>query len=183
MRNAAEAVRRALADVAEPLNLRWTFRVTRGLVLQETLAAAAEADVLVIGRESAFRESVTPAAKSRAQRGPVIVAIGGDEVADGTLAAAAAIAEQTSQPLHVLVLAEEEKDASQLRRQCAAQLGKHQVQAEVTILPPQHFQMIADLARQRRPSLLVLHRTSRIFDGGLLRAMERNLDCPIAVLC
>ena len=52
LRVQAEQVRRALAGVAGRRQLRWSFRVVRGQVAAELLAAAQEADVLALGRAS-----------------------------------------------------------------------------------------------------------------------------------
>lgn len=46
----AERSRQALAAVAEPWRLHWSFRVVRGEVVDEVLAAAYEADLVSIGK-------------------------------------------------------------------------------------------------------------------------------------
>jgi len=46
----AALARRAMASLANPIQLRWAFRVVRGEVNAEVLAAAAEIDILVLGR-------------------------------------------------------------------------------------------------------------------------------------
>jgi len=46
----AEQARRALASQASHAQVRWSFRVVRGEVSAEVLAAASEADVLVLGK-------------------------------------------------------------------------------------------------------------------------------------
>jgi len=46
----SEQVRRALALTAEPLQIRWSFRVVRGEVTSEIMAAASEFDLLAMGK-------------------------------------------------------------------------------------------------------------------------------------
>ena len=46
----AELARRAMASLANPIQLRWAFRVVRGDVNTEVLAAAEGIDILVLGR-------------------------------------------------------------------------------------------------------------------------------------
>ena len=46
----AEQARRAMASQASHAQLRWSFRVVRGEVTAEVLAAASDADVLVMGK-------------------------------------------------------------------------------------------------------------------------------------
>lgn len=46
----ARQARRELEQIAQRLGIRWSFRVTRGLVAQEILQAAAKADLVTLGR-------------------------------------------------------------------------------------------------------------------------------------
>lgn len=48
----ASQARRALANAAADAEATWTFRVVRGVVTTEILAAALEADLLTLGRAS-----------------------------------------------------------------------------------------------------------------------------------
>ena len=50
LRSQAEHARQELRQTAEQYALDWSFRVLRGMVTAELLAAAAEADLLVLGR-------------------------------------------------------------------------------------------------------------------------------------
>ena len=51
LRAQAERARRALARAAEREQVRWTFRVVRGPVLEELLAASAQADLISLGKQ------------------------------------------------------------------------------------------------------------------------------------
>jgi len=50
LKSRAALARRTLAQVAEALHLHWTFRVARGRIETELLAAAAEADMVAVGK-------------------------------------------------------------------------------------------------------------------------------------
>lgn len=50
LRAQAEIARRAMASLANPSHVRWSFQVVRGEVTAEVLAAASEIDILVLGR-------------------------------------------------------------------------------------------------------------------------------------
>jgi nucleotide-binding universal stress UspA family protein len=74
---AAEAQRR-LSAIAVPRQLRWSFRITRGQVSGEVMAAAAHADLLVLGSSSRplGREALLePSVRSliRAVKAPVLL--------------------------------------------------------------------------------------------------------------
>src|SRR5690625_4201814 len=50
LQDIADQARRALSEAALQANVKWTFRVRRGSVLNEILAAAEETDLLVFGK-------------------------------------------------------------------------------------------------------------------------------------
>ena len=50
LRAQGEQAHRAMASLANPANVRWSFRVVRGEVNAEVLAAASETDVLALGK-------------------------------------------------------------------------------------------------------------------------------------
>jgi nucleotide-binding universal stress UspA family protein len=69
----AERSRLALAAVAEPWRLRWSFRVVRGEMAEEVLAAAYEADLVSIGkigRQPASGGRLGPVARTVAAGAP-----------------------------------------------------------------------------------------------------------------
>ena len=66
MRGQAAAARRALAETAERRHLRWSFRVARGRVEAELMAAAAESDLVALGK--AFRPLTRRARLGRTAR-------------------------------------------------------------------------------------------------------------------
>lgn len=53
MRALANDTRRALAEIAEPALLRWSFRVARGSIASELLAGAGETDLILLLQEGA----------------------------------------------------------------------------------------------------------------------------------
>ena len=53
MRALADETRRALAAIAEPALLRWSFRVARGSIASELLAGAGETDLILLLQEGA----------------------------------------------------------------------------------------------------------------------------------
>ncbi|HEU5283260.1 MAG TPA: hypothetical protein VFU53_05580, partial [Burkholderiales bacterium] len=68
----AEQMRRLLMQTAAALELPWSFQVARGSLLDEVLAAAALADLTIVGERQAPVERSTGAARS--VRGEVRVA-------------------------------------------------------------------------------------------------------------
>ena len=86
MKVQAAAARRSLASAAERHRLRWSFRVARGNVARELVAAAARADLMVVGRARLahhLRIHVGPTARRVAAEAPAAVLIPGRGDRDG----------------------------------------------------------------------------------------------------
>ncbi len=115
LRAQAGRARQALAATAERVQVRWSFRVTRGPVTSEVLAAAAEADLVSMGKagwsltgqrrlgstaRAVLSQTSGPALVLRQGarlRGPVLVVYDGSAVARKALAAAVQIARPGAQ--------------------------------------------------------------------------------------
>lgn len=175
LRARATVLRHELEALAEQNKLRSTFRVVRGSVDSELLAAALESDLLALGRlghsfaRRARLGSVARAAVAKAASavllvwpdtdgGPVIVLYDGSAAGRRALATAAAVAgmEGESPDLRVLVWGPDEQAAFD-RRQLAVRL----LEPVRTHVQYQHLsggdpQRILDWVNKQHGSLLVL---------------------------
>ena len=137
LRARAAVLRRELAELAEQNKVSSTFRVVRGAVAGELIAAALEADVLALGRMghslsrrarlgSTARAAITRAASAvllvqpEVDAGPVLVLYDGSPGGGRALALAAEISGEGGE-LRVLVWGPDESSAF-ARRQLAAHL-------------------------------------------------------------
>ena len=68
LRAQGEQARRAMASLANPAQVQWSFRVVRGEVNAELLAAASEMDVLALGKTGWSSLAAIPSPPSRAGR-------------------------------------------------------------------------------------------------------------------
>jgi len=142
LRVKAEQARKALATAAERAQVRWSFRVLRGTVTAEVLAAASEADLLTLGKAGRSLTgrrlgSTALAAATNAPRAllfvqegipfgpPVLAVYDGSRGSRGALGAAIRLTHIVGDAMMVLILANAPDTARQLQEQ-AAQLIKGQ---------------------------------------------------------
>lgn len=187
----AERSRLALAAIAEPWRLRWSFRVVRGSVAEEVLAAAYEVDLVSIGkmgRQPSIGGRLGPTARSVAAAAPRSVLLtkhaiparhGVGVIFEGTpsavkaLWAAARLAHEEG-GLSVLIPAADGATAQRLEDQAAQLLHSRGWSARYRWfdsggeLPPQLL---------RGEGLLVAGA-----DSGLAQVLLEELDCPVLLV-
>ena len=172
LRARAAVLRRAVEDVAEQSKVSSTFRVVRGAVVGEVLAAALEADLLALGRlgHAVARRgrlgSTAQAAVARAasavllvhpamENGPVLLLFDGSAAAARALELAAEVIGD-SNDLRVLVWGPEETLASD-RRQLAEELLKVSVaRVQYQQLDGGDAQRILSWVNKQHGSLLIM---------------------------
>lgn len=132
LRAQARWAHRIMANMAEQANLRWSFRTARGAIPAQLLAAASEADLVVLGRSgwsgrrytgSTVRTVVLQAPRStlilgqRIRAGlPVVVLYDGSPSSVKALEATTLVATYDSNII-VLVIAEDPEKARDLRQE------------------------------------------------------------------
>jgi nucleotide-binding universal stress UspA family protein len=145
----AQEVRRALAAVAEETRVPWSFRVARGRVVQELLAAGYEADLLVLGRagrsparRTAFGSTARAVAatasgtviiieQSVRWRQPVLVLFDGSKSSERALATAARLAHVDATNLIVLIPSNDPHVCRRIQEQLEDWLRQHRRRARV----------------------------------------------------
>ncbi len=89
LRLQARAARRALAEAAERGNIRWSFRVARGMVSDQILAAAPASEMVVLGRAtdgSRLGPRLGSTARRLAAEAPAVLFAGSGRTAGPVLA-------------------------------------------------------------------------------------------------
>ena len=178
-------LQRTFVAITTHANLRGTFRVTRGAVVRELLTAAAEADVLILGKVgwsplhgrhlgSTARAAVSGTAcltmilQQRTCPGaPVAVVYDGSAAADRALAVAAALQGEQQTALKVVILSAEGPAASHLREQAATRLRERQVHTRFHFLGEADLPGLAHRLQTEPCGTLVLPA-----EGSLLREEE-----------
>lgn len=200
LRTQAERARQALAERAERAQVRWAFRVTRGAVASEVLAAAAEADLITLGKvgwsvigrrrlgataQAIVSKAPAPALISRqgARLGrSLLVVYDGSPAAQRALVTAASLARGSEQPLTVLILTSRADVAQEWQTQIAAWLrarglfARYQWQPGIT--PPQ----LAQAIRAEGGGIVVLPRENLLWPDDVLATLLNEIECPVLLV-
>jgi nucleotide-binding universal stress UspA family protein len=195
----AGAARRRLSDVAARRQVKWAFKTVRGRAMTEIVAAAADADLLVMegGRAGARRydslgmspgAALTRVSQSllilRADRPftrAVAVVYDGRPLSRKAVSAAAAFLQPDDQ-LTVLLCAGREKNERVLEDEARATLG---AAATVTAFEIARFVTIASLCaqmRRRNPGLIVIGADNPLLRDGEVHGLMDTLECPLWVV-
>ena len=189
----------ALVRVAERLQLRWSFRVARGQIVPELLAAAMEADLMALGSMStqmirrAWLGSTTQALMARAAR-PLLIAPHGATVrlpiavvytdspgSAQALALAQYVCERLGDgELVVLLIADDAEQEERLRRTAAARLEASHGTVRYRWLVEADANALARALRAERAGTLVFATDVGELDAQSLRQLLERMD--IAVL-
>jgi len=202
----ATRMRRALAAAAEQAQVAWSFRVVRGQVTAEVLAAALEADLLSLGISSwpsARRGRLGSTARTVAveaphtvlllqhgdkMRQPVLVTYDGSMASMRALALAVRLVQTTEQadrlPLTVLILADEEAldTAQRLEREVIAWLQERGLQANYRRLTRTDMPHLAQAVQAEQGGLLVLAGERLPIQAEAIQALLNKIDCPILLV-
>lgn len=199
LRLQAREARELLQRTAEALTLRHTFRVMRGMVPEELMSAAEEADMLVLGRSGRspscrkrlgstartallegkrtvllMRPGFSPAA------GPLLVLFDGSEGSTRALDTALAIAGPES-TMHLIVVDPETGDGDRWEKEAAAMIEPSGIDAEYHHLPPVGGNELARYIRMIDSGLLVLSDHMKLPDSTL-RELVNDIDYPVLVV-
>jgi len=179
-RTHAEQVRRALADAADRLQIRWSFQVQRGDPVRTSRALSGRAELLIVGMAET---AGTTSYERRAAAGSILAIDEGSAASDNVLQIAAELAGANLGDLVVLSPATENgAGASRRRRQIDQCLEGCRIGYTVQPLPALDARSIVRLAERlrKRLQLLVLH--SDLLDEPDLEILVKQLECPLALV-
>lgn len=195
----AFAARRALERVASSRNLRWSFRSVQGHVRSEVAAAAAEVDLICVGRRRASRYGYAPLGstlrtalascaavliagpENRSIGGAIGVLVDSAAFAPVGVQAGSRIAARTGQPLVAILAGLSEKDADSVRKAAADNLVAN---VPVRIVSSIHsdVEAIGRAVTKERVGLLV---GSLPDESDMLERRQRLatvVECPVLLL-
>lgn len=198
LRVRAEQARRALAASAARAQVQASFRVVRGQVATEVLGAAAEADLLIMGRESwavsrrARLGSTALTVATRAAcallvrpgipvRRPILVVDDGSRSASHALRVAARVAEALGGTLTVLVAADMPAAAGAATDRVAEVIGRRAVAVRVRPLPRVDVAHLARAVRAEGGGVLVLGSRGLLRDEAVERLLH-EIESPVLLV-
>lgn len=199
---AAEA-RRAMESAARRARVQWSFRVARGRVAHEVLAAAAGADLVTLGKlgrsrsqqarlgSTVLRVLAGPPiallvvqqwrARGRGLR-PVLVVYDGSEDSGGALDAAARLAEAQGVPLTVLLLAGDSDAARKLEPAVARSLEARSIKVRWRALAFAEGHSLLRVIQSDDAALLVLSFSSPRLPKATVGKLLEHIGNPVLLI-
>jgi nucleotide-binding universal stress UspA family protein len=198
LRAQAERARRALARASEERHVKSSFRVVRGRVALEVLAAATEADLLTLGKASRpLIQRVRLGSTARAAaagapccvlllqrdvgiRPPVTVTYDGTPSARQALRMAARLARQEEGGLTVLILADAPDAAQRLQARASDLLRGKGLLVRYRQLTDAGPATLTHEVRSTGSGVLVL--SSTVLPERALQTLLDEVDCPVLLV-
>ncbi|MFQ5959046.1 MAG: universal stress protein [Alphaproteobacteria bacterium] len=196
LRSRAERARKALAQAAGT-RVTWTFRVARGRVEDELLAAARRADLLSLGffgarpagaaragslARRAAREataSVLLLRQHKAAGTPVAVCYEEGPEGERALLSAAALARAQDSGFTVMTFAADDEEAREIERSVAELLSDWKLEPRFLHLGTAGGRDLRAAARAACGGILVVGADSALDHGEVLRSLVENCACSL----
>ncbi|HEV2386088.1 MAG TPA: universal stress protein [Candidatus Acidoferrales bacterium] len=200
LRAQAEQARQALARVAERAGVPWTFRVVRGEVSAEVLMAAAEADLLSLGRAGwslprrLHLGSTARAALEGARTSlllaqcrispdlPVAVVYDRSSGAADACRVAAWLAKTTGQPLRVFVLADSHAQESEMEAEAARLFEAEAALTRFCWLDSGDEREVLRALKAEKSGVVVLGAESPLLENHIIDKVLCETDKPVLVV-
>jgi nucleotide-binding universal stress UspA family protein len=196
LRAQARRARRALARRAERSKVPWSFRVARGAITAELLAAAADADLTILGKSGLSRPGRRLGSTARQmllqtdrqtmffERGarlgmPVLIVYDGSPAAQRALAAATQLLRAVERQLTVLTLAADEEAARAVEARAARWLKNEGLEAHFRWLSHADPRGIVDVIQSEGCQVVVLPKSVAGMPEEVVTQLLETLDCPV----
>lgn len=198
LRAQAAQARQALATACERRQIKWSFRVVRGEVTPEVLAAALGADLLSLGKASrpltrrVRMGSTARAAAAQAPHSvlllqcdvgispPVVMTYDGSSTARQTLVMAERLAQESGGYLTILILADTTEAAQRLQTQTTDWLRGHELVVRHRRLINAGVATLTHEVRAEGSGVLVL--SAAILPPEALQTLLDEVDCPVLLV-
>lgn len=198
LRTQARQARRAIETLAERLRVRWSFRVAQGVIAFELLSAAAESDLILLGKAGWSRRSrlgsTSRTMVSQANRHlmilqhgtrvtpPITLVYDGSPLSKRALLTTAQLLQGQDGFLIVVILAGEIEKARQFQAQVAQWLRQQGKQARYRWLVQSDGERLVNTVQSEQCGLLVLPGESEILQGDVLEEVINRMQCPVLVV-
>jgi nucleotide-binding universal stress UspA family protein len=200
LRARARRAEQALAAMADRAQVPWSFRVARGTIAAELLAAAAEADLISLGRAGLSptgRRRVGSTARAVLSqtsgpvlivrqggrlRMPIVAVYDGSALASKALATAVRMAQGKEGELLVLVAADDPYETERLQAQAAEWLQARGAAARFRQLTEAAMPKLLHTLKTEWCGMLVLSAESTLLRDEALTTLVEELDFPLLLI-
>jgi nucleotide-binding universal stress UspA family protein len=179
LRALARRAERLLSEQAERHNVTWSFRIWRGSIDSDLLAADIGADVLALSRlGAALTRSKTAAGKSSA----VTVLYSGGDASRRVLDTAIKLASDPQKELIILFHTDDEAEAGRLQEMATRQLQDTAAEAYFIRLTDGALADLIEIMRQTHTAVLVIERDNKLLQTPSLKHCLDSLNCPLLIV-
>jgi nucleotide-binding universal stress UspA family protein len=191
----ARMARKALEQLAEKAQVPWSFRVARGVIVAELLAAAEEMDLILLGRTGWSNRrrvgSTTIAVATQAGRHTLIIRRGahlgfpvgivydGSAHAQKALSMAVDLLRYQEGYLIVIIKAADFDAAHQLQAQISAWVRQRNLHAHFRWLVGEELTGLDSLIKEEGCGILVLPAELEVLQGDRLQPILDRVQCPV----
>lgn len=179
LRVLARRAERLLGEQASRHNVAWSFRIWRGSIDSDLLAADIEADVLALSRLGAVLASGRSA---RSRSTAVSVLYTGSEASQRALETARNLARDPQKELIVLLPAKDEAEAKGLQEKALAQLQEDAANAFFIRLGDGSLADLLEILTDTHSAVLIIERDNRLLQSPSLKQSLSRLACPLLVV-
>ena len=204
LRRQARVARDMLAMNAERFSVRWSFRTARGAMASEILAAAAEADIVIVGKsDRAYPQRLKLGSTARmlsaqspcavliahhrfiaaeySPPGAILVAYDDTATSDRALRLAARIAVSERHPITVLI-PESKRAAPRLQSTAEALLTAFGLQPRIRFVSRRDSARLAKIVHAEHGELFVLGCESPLLRGKPTDNVVESLEIPVLLI-
>lgn len=194
----AGRARQALTTIAERAQVRWSFHVARGQIASQLLAAALDADLVILGKagwSGQRRLGSTARAVLSQVRGPalilqqgirlglpVLVLYDSSSTAQRALAAAIQLVRGKEGSVTILILADGPDAAQSLQTEVAAWLRERGLEARYRWLSKADVPRLCRVVQAEGGGVLVLHGDTPLLQDEALVALFNEVQCPVLLI-
>ena len=196
----AEELRRKVSKMANGMQVRWSFKVTRGHLLSEVLTAAGSVDLVIINKSETFlgkRPGLKPPLQymvaqttrsvvrfsEAATHRPVITMYDGTKPSEFALEAATRFAKSDAKNLVVIIPAQSREEAEKLQKQAAQWLQKEDQKARFIRVPDASIDHLLPVVENENGRLLVLNKNSPNIQDETVQTIIDQVKCPVVLVC
>jgi len=175
----AHRAERLLGEQAARHNVAWSFRIWRGSIDSDLLAAALEADVLALTRLGA---ALVPCPLAPRGRSALAVLFTGSGASLRALDAAAKLVVDPQTELNILLPGSGGTDTEQLQQRATVHLGGQLPGIHFIGLPDTSLPGLLEILADTSSAALIIERDHALLRTPSLRQCLNRLDCPLLVV-
>lgn len=179
LRVLARRAERQLSDRATRHNVSWSFRIWRGSIDSDLMAADIEADVFALTRLGA---SLTRISLLPTRSAAVSVLFSGTAASVRALEAAISLATEPEKQLNILLSARNGADAVHLQQQAKQQLGELAASAYFIPVADGSLNDLVEILADTNSAVLILERDNKLLQPPSLKHSLNKLICPLLIV-